>query len=674
MLRGKDNYMHEKLTTSSVQDFLKDYLANSETLILEEGKETDDILEVAEARGYNLKNRNALAGFKTIYTFADAANKNKARLPKEILLKVLPEIIGTPVNIDHIREYVVGHYIDYKYIVAENKIIAYGVFYKANFGAEWKKAQQLFKEGKLGTSYEIWCPKRLRKYLPDGTYELTSMEIAGGALIFKEKPAFEDAKVLEVAKQIIDEAELDLVVACVKQYDKEDLITSATEVNEGAMVCSGPIAQSVLAEKASATLVDAKPLTAQATPALEVIIPKVTCQNCNKEFDNAGFIATQSEKQCPHCKAIVGEHGEVKYPPQVIDFNVSCPSCRSSQWRIIENQDSSAHVQCQGCKKEYNIGFEYQEPSTLLAQMAFVYLGSASCPQCGLSIPFSTVSNIKTKPMTCSHCGLKFHADIAKANSKKKINRIEEIAALHTASAEGGNKEMAQEEVVSDVKNMEVPPAEVVAETPIVPVVEVPVTVVVPEVVAPIEVVAEVPVVAEVVAQEEVPVVPVVEPVLEKAAKQVKSPEEIEQMELDLCKIVAKNKKYKDFFKAACNKIRTLKKSASMNKASVEEIEVVKTENEQLKTKVEFLETSAVKVVERKNMLGDAGKDLSDKDILDDDKFELARAHKENADLKASMNTASAQVAVKVVSARTDSELASTAKSIDDLAFPKTKK
>ena len=197
--------MSEKLTTSSVQEFLKDFLTYSETSILEEGKEKDDILEVAQARGYNLKDNPDLAGFKTIYTFADKANLNRARLPKEKLLKALPGMIGKPVDIDHTRDFVVGHYIDYRYKQAEDMVVAYGVFYKSNFGEEWATAQKLFKSGKLGTSYEIWCPKNKRKYLPDGTYELTEMEIAGGGLMFKEKPAFEDAKVLELAKKHSEE-------------------------------------------------------------------------------------------------------------------------------------------------------------------------------------------------------------------------------------------------------------------------------------------------------------------------------------------------------------------------------------------------------------------------------------------------------------------------------------
>ena len=169
--------MKTYITEKEAKDFIQDFYENSETVILEEGKEKDEIFEIAEARGIQLKGSKDLAGFKTIYTFADEANKNRARLPKQKLLKALPGIVGKPVDIDHRRNYVVGHYIDYCYIVKGDRVIAYGVFYKSNFAEEWEKAQDLFKSGKLTTSYEIWCPKNKRKSLPDGTVELLEEEI-----------------------------------------------------------------------------------------------------------------------------------------------------------------------------------------------------------------------------------------------------------------------------------------------------------------------------------------------------------------------------------------------------------------------------------------------------------------------------------------------------------------
>jgi len=158
--------MGERITNVDIINFLKDFEKESVTEILEEGKEKDEIVKIAQARGINLKNNKDLAGFKTIYTFADKANKNNARLPKGKLLRALPTLVGKPVDIDHNRRYVVGHYIDYRYRQKENMVVAYGVFYKSNFGEEWEKAKKLFKAKKLSTSYEIWCPKEKRHFFP----------------------------------------------------------------------------------------------------------------------------------------------------------------------------------------------------------------------------------------------------------------------------------------------------------------------------------------------------------------------------------------------------------------------------------------------------------------------------------------------------------------------------
>jgi len=697
--------MSDKLTNSSVHDFLKDFLAYSETSILEEGKEKDDILEVAQARGYNLKDNSDLAGFKTVFTFAEKANKNRARLPKEKLLKALPGMIGKPVDIDHIRNFVVGHYIDYRYKQAEDMVVAYGVFYKSNFGDEWETAQKLFKSGKLGTSYEIWCPKSKRKYLTDGTYELTEMEIAGGGLMFKEKPAFDDAKVLELAKKHTVEHSQELVMASEKKYKEEEIISSAE-------TATNPIVDIQLKVKdGKGGWVNenevAKPIVASpVVPVVAPVIPKIKCANCQKEFDDVGMIAQQSEKKCPGCSAIIDKTGAVLYPPQIMNFSMSCPSCRASNWRLLKNEESSANVKCLSCSKEYKVDFEKAPDSELFKKLAFVYLGNASCLQCGTSIPFSTTSQIKVKNLVCSHCGLKFSVDISKLNRKQKIQKIEDVADLQKASAEGGNKEMDNKEELNQTPTVVVPPVEavvpvevivevpVVAEVPtveikavvepvvtapvaevlaIVPVVET-VTPITPVVEAPI---AEVPVVVEPIAELAIAAEVVVEPIiaavvpLEDVEEEDDSEEKIKKMEMDLCKIIAKNKKYKNFFKAACKKIKEMKTAAKLNKASEDETVVIKSENEDLKAKIQLLETSAVKILERKNVLGECGKDLSEKDILDDGKFEVARVRKENEELKSKLVTASAPVSVKSEIVKSSDELAQIAKQIDTKAFSK---
>jgi hypothetical protein len=757
----------EKITSTLVQEFLSDYAATSETQILEEGKEQNDILAVAEKRGYNLKNRKSLAGFKTIYTFAEKANKNKARLPKDKLLKVLPEIIGTPIDVDHNRDCVVGHYIDYRYVASNETVIAYGVFYKSNFADKWVEAEKLFKDGKLCTSYEIWCPKNKRKYLPDGTYELTQMEIAGGALIFKEKPAFADALVLETAKVRTEILEEDLVVASEKKYDNEDLIISSVAIVE-APVIANPNQEGIITKTE---------LQVQHVVPIVPVIPKIKCQNCQTEFDNTGFILQSSEKSCPNCKAIVGEQGEVKYPPQVMDFTVSCPSCRNNNWLIKANSEESADVKCKGCNKDYKINFKKDEPNPLKDKIKYLFKSAANCPQCSTYVPFSTTTVVKSIMLKCPHCEMSFVSDITKANSKKQIKSIEEPADLNKASAEGEvivmeNKDNVQPEevlpMVEPVVNVEVAPDTSVVVTEPVVIVESEFEVDDADEIESTEVPLEVAMVMTTDQRNALPdstfavvktvknkktgenrkirMYPLndenhvksalsyinhsdsskslnklgltVEEVRKKIEDKAKSmgmnvadiqsnlsmtpeedliveinslisknkgtpnenkvigdklsslltmiqnnPDEMQQMEMDMVKVKSKNSKLKKLFKAACAAKRKLSKESILHKASVDELEVAK-------AKIELLEANAVKVVERKNTLGEFGKDLSEKDILDDDKFEFAKVKKENAELKSNLNTASEHVTVR---SNTPADIDKMAKNIAEIRKNKLK-
>ena len=536
--------MADKITNASVEEFLQDFENRSETFLLEEGKEKDDILEVATAKGYNLKNSHDLAGFKTIFTFANQANKNKARLPQEKLLKVLPGIIGKPVDIDHIRNYVVGHYIDYRYRAAENMVIAYGVFYKSNFGEEWATAQKLFKAGTLATSYEIWCPKDKRKTLPDGTYELTEMEIAGGGLMFKEKPAFAKAMVLELAqecnrmfevvKQRSIESAAELVCASAKAYDTKDIVVSDTFKFKPS---KSTVTDLKMSQNNRVDEVIGNPVNPKALPAGDVvaavlpntgtepkrvnndnaadnvavpgpqIVAKITCAGCRKDFEDFGECAKKAgEVKCPNCFSILHPDGNIKHPPQIINFSMSCPSCRGSNWKILTNDENAMDLKCMSCAKTYKAEVTKPTANELLNKLSFVYTGSASCPQCSSHIPFGTTNKITNKDLTCSNCGLNFTVDISRLDSKKKISRITEVNEDNlTVSSEKGDNPMSETPIEAQAPAVEVVPvvpvanAEVIPET--VPAVEVvaPVAPVVEPVVVPV---VEVPVVAEVVEEE----------------------------------------------------------------------------------------------------------------------------------------------------------------------------
>ena len=45
-----------KLTDTNIQQFLEDFEANSEIIMLEEGKEKNELEKIAEARGMKIKN------------------------------------------------------------------------------------------------------------------------------------------------------------------------------------------------------------------------------------------------------------------------------------------------------------------------------------------------------------------------------------------------------------------------------------------------------------------------------------------------------------------------------------------------------------------------------------------------------------------------------------------
>ena len=446
--------MNEKITNREILEFLEDFIDSSEILILEEGKEKDEIIAIAQAKGINLKDNKDLAGFKTIYTFADKANSNKARLPKEKLLKALPTMIGKPVDIDHQRRYVVGHYIDYRYKVKEDMVIAYGVFYKSCFQDEWEEAKRLFKDKKLATSYEVWCPKEKRKYLPDGTYELMEQEIAGGALLFKEKPAFADAKVLELAKQLLVKEPEDLVYA--SKYNNEDIIVAdvfkkAVEENLKKLEAEKLTEKKIAEEKSKEEI---KPEDKKEEPKVEEPKEpeppkpeeiKIKCTNCQEEIDITKTPEyRQGTMKCPKCFAIInGQTGEMIYPPQIKDFKVSCPICKIDNWLIVARDEKTVTVKCQSCAKEYIISFASKTVNETLDKILFLYSGTTTCPQCNKIIYFTDVSKTEAKSIKCPKCGLEFNFKIKEGERFKTVSRIDEkIDKVEKSSDERRNEPM----------------------------------------------------------------------------------------------------------------------------------------------------------------------------------------------------------------------------------------
>ena len=61
--------MKERLTNTTLREFLTDFENRSETIILEEGKEKSDLQKIAEARGIQIKNSKDLVSISQNYEY-----------------------------------------------------------------------------------------------------------------------------------------------------------------------------------------------------------------------------------------------------------------------------------------------------------------------------------------------------------------------------------------------------------------------------------------------------------------------------------------------------------------------------------------------------------------------------------------------------------------------------
>jgi len=653
----------ERLTNVQVTDFLRDYAKYSDTELLEESKTKTELEKIAKARGIQLKGSKDLAGFKTIYTFANKANKNRARLPKKALLKALPSIIGKPIDVDHNRRYVIGHYIDYKYIQKDDMVVAYGVLYKSNFAEEWETAKQLFKSKKLSTSYEIWCPTKKRRKLDDGTYELLDQEIAGGALLFKDEPAFEDAKVLEMAKKRIDEQEDELVYA--SKYKDEDLIKSNDVV--------------VMPQKT-----------------------KIKCANCGEEFESG----IDSNIKCPKCLAIVDKAGQMVYPPQIKDFKLLCPACKVNNWLIYAKTDTGAKLRCLSCAKEYKVTFAKTKDETVAKHFQFLYTGRVRCLQCGKTIEVSGTSAIKDRMVICPYCKLEFSYNIMENGKYKKISKVEEITSKNidnlNKSSEKGGTEMAdkekvkkaseekveethdflekseienkdeiskrlaetkdeishEEEAKAETEDTKEEKAEVVEETPTEATED--------------DVVEEEKTEAEAESKDE-KAEDDDKAEEEQPEAKVEEAEEAPKAEENAVEEAKKDKYYKTkTIRKALAKTRDLEKAsadmvekqkAGVRKMTKKYLELKKASED----KIKFYMDNAKKIIKRRAEVEGSG--ISDEDLMNDDKFERAKAELENAKLKAQLEKGSEIVGSKVEH-KDDAWYAEKRRKINEQAFP----
>lgn len=654
--------MGKKILIQEVKEFLCDFEKNSQLYVLEEGKEKKEILKIAENRGINLANNTDLAPFKCIFAFADKPNKNGAYLPEKELLKALPSMVGKPVNANHDRLQILGHLLDYRYQEKGKKVIAYGVFYKSNLQEKYEEAKTDFEDKKLNVSFEIWSPKDKQKLRPDGSRELREMEVAGMAILFRdEDPAFDGAKVLEFSKKLKEESP-ELVFA--SKYKEDEII------------CSNYFEEEV----------------------------KKNYERLKKEREEE-IKETEKKEEQPKEEKVKEEPKQVEQPKEEqkpkeevkeIDFKLLCPTCTSQDWLLEDEKENSAEIKCNQCSKEYLVNFKTVDSETdgekLKEKLAFVYNSYAQCPQCQKTISICGTSKIDKYELKCDRCELEFTYNKAKDKKFRQIKSVREI--LDEEKTKKEEPEVKEEKKIEEkVEEQKTPQSETPEEEKVEKTEE-----------QPKEEVKEEKKEEKVEEKEEIKETETEEPKAEE--EKVKSSEEKEEKIEEEPAIVEvekpetneieeesseekpkyyktglaraaliKSKKIKAEIEKELEEAKNLaetykkgiKKTASLVISSKEEITKIKEEAEE---KITFYKENAKKIVERRTALGDSAKDLSDKDIVDDEKFEKALLKKENELLRSKVEGSSETVGDKIIE-KDEEWYSQTRKAIDEHAFGK---
>jgi len=413
--------MEETYLQEDLKEFLKEFEYELDiSFDLEESKE-NELFEVAKAKKILVEGSRDLGVFKGIFTLADKVDGNKKRIPEQELLKKLPQLIGKPITVEHVRRFVIGFILDYRYIEKEKKVIIYGIIFKNCFKPEWDKMLKLFKEKKIGLSSEIWSPTNKREILPDGTFKIHDFEFAGCTVVFMDnsqnKPSVEEALVLEMAMQSY-EGQKELIFSMINKENLENLTCGKCKTGEGhCKICKNFITSQI--EISS-------PITAPVLTQPSKM--KIICQHCGNNFEHLFVQGQNNPINCPNCSAILDQTGKIIYPPQIKNFDLSCKNCQArNNWLIVESKDNEARIKCNSCQKEYNIKFHvvpeaYKE---LLSKVMFLRTGKVVCPQCSTYTEFAIPSTQKVMELSCKKCKLGFSFDITDT-LKRDIESVEE--------------------------------------------------------------------------------------------------------------------------------------------------------------------------------------------------------------------------------------------------------
>lgn len=505
-----------KLSEKELMEFLKDHLDEGKTSILSKGSEYNELLTIAEKRGYSVQDSKVLKLFKNVYACIDKANGNKAILP-EAVLKKLSTIIGKPVNINHIKNYVVGHIIDYRYNMEKKQIITYGVFYANNFPKEYQNIKNIFRQGKLGTSFEVSVAKSQVTNNKDGTRVLNNIhEFTGGSIVTKiGMQAEKDALMEEFATL----GELNTV------DETEDTVTfgiggSTETVNE--------------------------------------LIENNSIETDTPEENPTEIVDNEESESVPDLPI-----------EQIETLSVRC-NCGSNAWKKVQEVNENKEViQCYNCKSTYEVEYLDEKNTTKdLIKNASKRLveGNYRCPNvaCDSLINYSFFSNVDKAKLKCKKCGVEFSINLNTTNNSKRLAKSIEIIAEKATINQDKEVVMAEADKLKGI---------------------------------------------------------------EEGIKQAKDAMEKEKVELINAKDALVDSKESEIAEL---KLAIESKQVEFDKLQAELDAKLKAFADE---KLALIEQTK-KVVERRQMLGDFAKDLTDEDLLVDVKFENAQLKQEIEKLK----------------------------------------
>lgn len=159
----------------------------------------------------------------------------------------------------------------------------------------------------------------------------------------------------------------------------------------------------------------------------------VVCQHCKKEFDYSKQMEYRpGSVKCPHCQAILNQDGGVIKIPQIKDFSVRCPACKSPDNDITEVKDEYTVIHCNNCNRNWKLKFSKQIETYKKLKLDAVSTGLAPCPSCGHEVVYGTLMSSKKLDLRCGKCGLKFPYDL----SNRRNRRITEISEILESAKE----------------------------------------------------------------------------------------------------------------------------------------------------------------------------------------------------------------------------------------------